>query len=75
MATVSVTVPDDQAQRIATAICAQHNYQPTSPEDAIDFVKQVVFGWLREATINYEAQQASHAVLTNPDDPLLRELS
>jgi hypothetical protein len=71
MATVTVTIPDEQAARIASAICGQNGYQPTSTADAVEFVKETVFRWLTQATINYEAQQASTAVLTNPDDPLV----
>lgn len=74
--TVSVTVelPAAAAMRIATAVCATNGYGPTSPEDAIEYVKQRIFDQLRQVTLDYEAAQAaqaaSDAVYANPDDPL-----
>lgn len=74
--TVSVTVelPAVAAMRIATAVCARRGYGPTSPEDAVEFVKRTIFDQLRGETLEYEAgiaaQQARDAVYANPDDPL-----
>lgn len=74
--TVSVTVelPAAAAMRIATAVCAVNGYGPTSPEDAVEYVKQTIFDQLRQVTLDYEAAQAaqaaSDAVYANPDDPL-----
>lgn len=74
--TVSVTVelPVEAAMRIAAAVCARRGYGPTSPEDAVAFVKTTVFELLRQETLEYEAaiaaQQARDAVYANPDDPL-----
>lgn len=71
MATVCVTVPDDQAARIAAAVCGRDRYVPTSAQDGIEYVQAQVFVWLRGITLEYEAQRAQQAVLTNPDDPLV----
>lgn len=71
MATVTVTIPDESAQRVATAICAIYGHEPTSPQDATDFVTDVVFKWLRDATIEWEAQQVAASMRENPDDPLI----
>jgi hypothetical protein len=71
MAELTVTIPDADARRIATAVCAITQHVPVSDQDAIDHVRSVVFGWLRDATINWEADQAALAIRTNIDDPLV----
>jgi len=71
MASVTVEVPDQQAMRIVTAIAAERGIEVTSMEQGVALVQDAVFGWLRDRTLLYEAQQAREAVLTNADDPLV----
>lgn len=71
MVSMTISLPEDQAQRIATAICGINNYTPESPQDAITHVQQTVFSWLRNATLGYEADQAAEAIRANQDDPLI----
>lgn len=74
--TVSITVelPVAAAMRIARAVCAQRGYGPADEDDAMRFVKEVIFNQLRTETLEYEAdlamQQAKSAIFVNPDDPL-----
>lgn len=71
MVSMTVTIPDEAASRVAQAICGRDNYQPSSPQDAIDYVKSVVFRWLKDATIEWEIQQTAAAMRENADDPLV----
>lgn len=71
MATVCVTVPDDQAARIVAAVAARSGQQYATMADGIAIVQQHVFRELSESTLAYEAQQAAQAVMTDRDDPLV----
>lgn len=75
MATVTITVPDEAASRIATAMCETYDYDETSGQSPIEFTQAVVFRWLTQTTLDYEARIAADvardAVLTNQSDPLV----
>lgn len=71
MASMTVTIPDNQAARIVDAFAFQASATPTTLEEGMAIVQQAVFRYLRDQTLLYEAQQAREAVLTNPDDPLV----
>lgn len=76
MAVVTFTfdIPEDEAQRIAIAVCASYGYDPSSGQTPVEFTKEVVFRWLADTTREFEAKVAAdtarNAVLNNPDDPL-----
>lgn len=75
MATVTITVPDEAALRIANAICQTYGYDESSGQSPIDFTQSVVFRWLTQTTLDYEAKVASDVardlILSNQDDPLV----
>ena len=71
MATLCVTVPDESAARIVAAVAAGERAQIADMSDGVDLVRRVVFRWLTNATLEYEAQLAAQSVRTNPDDPLV----
>lgn len=71
MATVTITIPDEAAARVAAAVCGSHGYVPSSSQDATEYVKSVVFRWLRDTTIEWEATQAANAMRENANDPLI----
>jgi len=71
MASVTVTISDDQAARITAAVCGRDSYVPATTEDAIAYVQEKVFEWLRAVTLEHEARQASQAVYENQNDPLV----
>ena len=73
MATLCVDIPDDQATRIAVAVTAGEGLRPVEmglPE-MIEVVQRVVFRFLRNETLAYEAELARVAVLTDERDPLV----
>jgi len=71
----TVELPEAEAQRIATAICAWNGYGPESGKTPVEFTRDVVMRWLVEQTLAYEADVAVTAaragVLENTDDPLV----
>ncbi len=75
MAQFTFEVPDAAAERIAAAVCNRFGYDPETGMTPTEFTAGVVFNWLRDVTISYEADIAADtarsAVLENPDDPLL----
>lgn len=78
MATFTFTIPDNEAARIAQAVCQSQGHGPSSPEDAVEFTKEYVFRHLARIVIEQEAalaaQAARDAVWSNPDDPLAMAL-
>lgn len=75
MASVTVTVPDDQAERIVNAFCAAQNIAPRDLEHGVSVVRDAVFSYLRDRTLLYEAELARSRVLTDADDPLVNAVS
>lgn len=78
MATFLFEIPDQQAERIAAAVCASQGYAPTSAADATEYTKTAVFRWLAGMVIELDAAaaaaSAADAVRTNPADPLAQAL-
>lgn len=78
MAQFVFEIPDEQAARIATAVCASQGYGPTGVEDATQFTAQYVFRHLAGIVIGQEASaaaaQAADAVRGNASDPLAQAL-
>lgn len=70
MATVCVTVPDDQATRIVQAFAAKDQLTFATMEEGVAIVQQAVFRYMADTTREYEARLAANAILTNPNDPL-----
>jgi hypothetical protein len=71
MATVCVTVPDEQAGRIVTAVAAKQGCEFGTMEEGIGIVQEFVFAQLSTITVQYEAQAAADAIRTNTNDPLV----
>ena len=78
MATFLFEIPDNEAARIAGAVCASQGYAPTGAEDATEFTKNYVFRHLAGIVISQDAAaaaaSAADAVRTNPADPLAQAL-
>jgi len=78
MAQFVLDIPDAQAARIATAVCARDGYTPTGIADATERTKQHVFRYLARIVIEQEAgtaaAAAADAVRGNADDPLAAAL-
>ena len=78
MAQFVFEIPDEQAARIATAVCASQGYGPAGIEDATQFTAGYVFKHLARIVIEQEAGAAASAaadqVRSNADDPLAQAL-
>ena len=74
MATVCVTVPDDQAIRIVQAFAAKDQLTFATMEEGVAVVQRAVFRYMADTTREYEARLAANAILTNPDDPLVNAM-
>lgn len=71
-------IPDAEATRIATAICAADGYGPPDLMAAVDHTKTHVFRYLARVVIEQEASAAAvaaaDAVRGNANDPLAAAL-
>lgn len=78
MAQFIFEISDQQAQRIALAVCARDGYTPTGIADATERTKQHVFRYLASVVIEQEANAAAVAaadtVRGNAADPLAAAL-
>jgi hypothetical protein len=71
MATLSITVPNNIATRVADAICNLNGYQETisdgnggtipNPQTKLEFVKHYVINVLKNQVISYEGRIAADA--------------
>lgn len=64
MATLSISIPDDQAARVRNSFCAQYGYQETingepNPETKAQFMKQKIIQFVKESIKAHERQAAS----------------
>lgn len=73
MAQFIFDIPDEQAARIADAVC--NRFGGPGESTPTEFTKTIVFRWLRDITLQYEAEMAAtaarEAVLDNTNDPLV----
>lgn len=66
MATISLTIPDDQLERVIDALCArpfivaQPSTETIVPSE--EAAKQVLVNWVQANVVAYEMQQARDAV-------------
>lgn len=78
MAQFTFEIPDQEAQRIAIAVCTDNGYAPISADDAQEFTKDWVFRMLARIVIEQEARVAASAardaIYANPNDPLAQAL-
>jgi hypothetical protein len=61
MATMTVSFPDDVANRIIDALCARGSRPDDSTVPKPQFAKGVVTDWMERVTIQYEATLAGEA--------------
>lgn len=71
MATITLTYPDGEKDRILNSFCAQHNYQETildaegqnilNPQTKAQFFKAKVAEFVKQSVLAYEADQAETA--------------
>lgn len=68
MATVSITYPDDQTERIVEAVCTRFGYQATveidgvdtdNPETDIQFVARQMAEWIKHQVRVFEQDKAA----------------
>jgi hypothetical protein len=67
MATLTITIPDDQLLRVETALCTVNGVAVSAAN-----AKQIVVNYIRQTVIGYETDQntrAAVAALTPPADP------
>ena len=81
MATFAIEIPDEQVERILTALCANYQYDATisdpnsdNPQDTIDnpqtpyqFANEIVRKYLVENTVSYEAKLARQQAMNSLD--------
>lgn len=68
MATVTITIPDAQLDRVVEALCVTRGIGPPTPANA----KAALVGWVKETTLNYDRQKAHTAAVASvaaPTDP------
>jgi len=61
MATLSITIPTDQVNRVQDAICAVYGYNPDTDGTKTAFTKGVVINFIKNTVKSYEVDQASVA--------------
>lgn len=67
MATLTITIPDAQAQRVYDSLCALEKLSATGPN-----AKTVVLHFIRDAVLQRDyqvAREAAIAAVTPPADP------
>lgn len=74
MASFVFEIEDEIAARIASAICAQNDYDPEMGITPEEFTKDITMRWLRQQTLDYEAQQAAFAIRSNQADPMVNPM-
>jgi len=76
MSTISVTIPDDQLQRVIEALCARPFLTPAPPGVAIvpatgAAAKQILIDWVKANVVAYEVETAKAAVEAPDTDGLV----
>jgi len=70
MASVSITYPDDQTERIVEAVCTRFGYQATveidgvaqdNPETDVQFVARQLAEWIKHQVRVFEEDKAARA--------------
>lgn len=69
MATISITIPDAQLQRVIDAVCGTYNYDPNSGLTQAQFAKQQLSLWLKSTVRNWESNAAINNFKTTYSDP------
>jgi hypothetical protein len=73
MATITITIPDNEIARAISAICKKYNYQDTilgtpeqgmipNPESKAQFAKRMVAQIIKDAVLQQELTEAKQAV-------------
>jgi len=75
MATISITIPDNQLQRVIEALCARPWILPAPPAPIVPATgaaaKQILIDWVKANVIAYEVETAKAAVEAPDTDGLV----
>ncbi len=72
MASMTISVPDAQVDRVLDAIWRnRHDGQPAPDKPtAVRFVRQCLYDALKSEVLGWEAAEAARAITERADDPL-----
>lgn len=60
MATMTITIPDAQLDRVVEAVCVTMGVGPATPAAA----RQAVIAWIRQTTLDYHSAKAQRTAVT-----------
>lgn len=72
MASMTISVPDSQVDRVLNAVWANHHNgeMPPSKPEAVQHLREWLYLLVRREVTGYEAAVAARAITERADDPL-----